>query len=345
MSRVSIKDIASQAGVSYSTVSRALNDNPAISQEVRFRIQELARAMGYSPNALAQGLISHRTHSIGLVITTISDPFFVDVVRGVEEVAQASEYSTFLATSNNDPEREIKIIETFSRRRVDGVIVAASQISNQYTDRLEQVHIPVIMINNQAVGEYKNLYSVSIDDYTGGQLATRHLLGLGHRRIGYIGATNRPNSNARRMGGYLAALHEAGIAPEKAWISNYDTSTQGDLEGDLNLWKSLAPRAIDCGVTALFCYCDTVAVGAILALNRSGIPVPGQVSVIGFDDNDLCEIVCPPLTTIGQPKRRMGQMAMRMLLDCLDGIPVDDQVVEPEVIVRSSTSAVPPDGG
>src|SRR5512138_368450 len=126
MGRISIKDIARQAGVSYSTVSRALHDNPLISHEVRTRIQELAKSMGYTPNALAQGLLSHRTDSIGMVITTISDPFFVDVLSGVEEVAQESGYSILMATSNNDPEREIKVIETFSRRRVDGVIVAAS---------------------------------------------------------------------------------------------------------------------------------------------------------------------------------------------------------------------------
>ncbi|HEX9013797.1 MAG TPA: LacI family DNA-binding transcriptional regulator, partial [Anaerolineaceae bacterium] len=164
MTSTSIKDIARAAGVSFSTVSRALNDNSLISVEVRARIQELAREMGYTPNALAQGLQSRQTNSVGLVLTTISDPFFVDVVKGVEEVAREAGISIFLATSNNDPDQEIKIIENFSRRRVDGVIVAASLISSAYAKQLERVRIPVVMINNQAEGStYQQLYSVSVD--------------------------------------------------------------------------------------------------------------------------------------------------------------------------------------
>jgi DNA-binding LacI/PurR family transcriptional regulator len=340
MPRVSIKDIARAAGVSYSTVSRALNDNPAISQEVRTRIQGLALTMGYTPNALAQGLLSRRTNSIGLVITTISDPFFVDILKGVEEVAQEADISVFLATSNNDPDREIKIIETFSRRRVDGVIVAASRISSEYTRRLEKVPIPVVTVNNQAEGDYRNLYSISVDDYLGGRLAMQHLIGLGHRRIGYIGVSNRPGSNSRRMEAYLDALREQGITPQDDWLCINQTTARGDLDGDLNAGQCLAPALIQAGITALFCYCDTVAVGAILACRKLGIDVPAQISVVGFDDNDLCEIVCPALTTVGQPKREMGQTAMRMLLASIDGEMVSDHVVKPYLVVRDSTAPV-----
>src|SRR4030067_341913 len=143
--RVSIKDIAKAAVVSYSTVSRALNDNPLISQEVRTRIQALAQSMGYSPNALAQSLQSRLSNSIGLVITTIADPFFADLALGLEEVAHQADISVFLASSHNDPEREIKIIQTFERRRVGGVIVASSPIGSEYATRLERIRIPVVM--------------------------------------------------------------------------------------------------------------------------------------------------------------------------------------------------------
>jgi DNA-binding LacI/PurR family transcriptional regulator len=140
------------------------------------------------------------------------------------------------------------------------------------------------------------------------------------------------------MGGYLAALKDAKIEPDKDWVCIYETSAKGDLAGDLKIGESLASRVFECGVTAVFCYCDTVAVGTILELNRLGIRIPEQVSVMGFDDNDLCEIVCPPLSTVSQPKRKMGQMAMDMMLACLDGKPVLDQVVQPEVIIRGSTA-------
>ncbi|HEY3344859.1 MAG TPA: LacI family DNA-binding transcriptional regulator [Anaerolineaceae bacterium] len=340
MARVSIKDIARAAGVSYSTVSRALNDNPAISQEVRGRIQGLAQTMGYTPNALAQGLLSHRTHSIGLVITTISDPFFVDILKGVEEVAQEANISVFLATSNNDPDREIKILETFSRRRVDGAIVAASRISSEYAQQIEQVQIPVVMVNNQAVGEYENLYSIGVDDYAGGRLAMQHLTGLGHRRIGYIGVSNRPGSSSRRMQAYLDVLNEHGIIPQEDWVCINQTLACGDLESDLNAGKCLTPHLMQAGITALFCYCDTVAVGAILACRKLGMDLPRQMSVVGFDDNDLCEIVCPTLTTVSQPKREMGQTAMRILLASINGEMVSNHVVEPALVIRESTAPV-----
>jgi len=338
--RVSIKDIARAAGVSYSTVSRALHDNPLIRFEVRQRIQDLARRMGYTPNALAQGLQSRLTHSIGLVITTVADPFFVDVVQGVEAEARQAGFSVLLATSSNDPVQEIQAIETFSRRRVDGVIVAASRISPEYADRLARVHIPVVMINNQAERDYPNLHSVSVDDYAGARLAMQHLLKLGHRRIGYIGVTNRPRSNEQRLAGYRDSLEEAGVRPDPDWVCLSSENLLGDLKGDLKAGRCLAQSVRQIQATALFCYCDTVAVGAIMAFRSLGLHVPGDLSVIGFDDNELCEIVDPPLTTIGQPKREMGQAAVRMLLTSVNGGEVHDQIVQPCLVVRASTARI-----
>lgn len=343
MSRVSIKDIASAAGVSYATVSRALNDNPAISQEVRTRIQGLAKSMGYTPNALAQGLISRHTNSIGLVITTISDPFFVDILNGVDDVAQDANISVFLATSNNDPDREINIIETLNRRRVDGVIVAASRISREYAQRLKQVHIPVVMINNQAEGGSQNLHSIGIDDYFGGRLAMQHLLDLGHRRIGYLGVTNRPASNARRLRAYQDALDERAIPRRDAWVCTYETSDKADLQSDLKAGECLVPRLVEEGITAIFCYDDTVGVGAILACRKLGMDIPRQLSVVGFDDNELCEIVTPALTTVSQPKYQMGQTAMHMLLASIRGESVSDQTVKPTLVIRQSTALFTPE--
>jgi DNA-binding LacI/PurR family transcriptional regulator len=341
MERVSIKDIARVAGVSYSTVSRALNNNPLISQEVRSRVQALAQTMGYSPNALAQGLLSRRTHSIGVIITTVSDRFFVDVLRGVEEVAKAADIGVFLAISNNDPDQEIKIIENFNRRRVDGVIVAASRLDNDYANRLEEIHIPIVVVNNQAEGNYQNLYSICIDDYAGGRLAMRHLLDLGHRRIGYLGMGNRPASNHRRLQAYLDVLKEEKIKPQlSSWVRIDQTMTAGDLGGDIRAGQTYAPQLVEAGMTAIFCYCDSVAIGAMMACRRMNINVPGQVSIVGFDDNDLCEIVYPPLTTIRQPKYEMGQTAMQMLLAGITKELVEEHIVQPTLVIRQSTAAL-----
>ena len=340
MDRVSIKDIARVAGVSYSTVSRALNNNPLISQEVRSRVQALAQSMGYSPNALAQGLLSRRTHSIGVIITTVSDRFFVDVLRGVEEVAKDADIGVLLAISNNDPDQEIKIIENFNRRRVDGVIVAASRLDNDYANRLEEIHIPIVVVNNQSERDYQNLYSICVDDYAGGRLAMRHLLDLGHRKIGYLGMGNRPASNHRRQQAFLDALKEEKIKPPASWMQIDQTMTAGDLAGDIRAGQTYAPELVEAGLTALFCYCDTVAIGAMMACRQMNIAVPAQISIVGFDDNDLCEIVYPPLTTIRQPKYEMGRTAMHMLLAGITKEPVEEHIVQPTLVIRGS--AAPP---
>lgn len=340
--RVSIKDIALAAGVSYSTVSRALNDNPLISQEVRARIQALAQSMGYSPNALAQSLQSRLSHSIGLVITTIADPFFADLALGLEEVAHQADISVFLASSHNDPEREIKIIQTFERRRVDGVIVASSRIGNEYASRLEQIHIPVVMINNQACGDYENLYSVAVDDYRGARLAMQHLLERGHRRIGYIGVQNRPGSNERRMRGYQDALKACDISLQPGWVRLGSSQAKEDFAGDLEVGQSLLPELLQENVTAVFCYCDTVAAGVMLACRKLGLSIPDQISIVGFDDTDVCTVLTPPLTTISQPCREMGRLAMEMLLTAISGEATSDVLLQPTLVVRESTA--PPDG-
>jgi len=265
----------------------------------------------------------------------------VDVLKGVEEVAKAADIGVFLAISNNDPDQEIKIIENFNRRRVDGVIVAASRLDNEYANRLEDIHIPIVVVNNQAEGDYQNLYSICVDDYAGGRLAMRHLLELGHRRIGYLGMGNRPASNHRRFKAYLDSLEENNIKPQaSSWVRIDQTMTAGDLEGDIRAGQSYAPQLVEAGLTALFCYCDSVAIGAMMACRKMNIAVPGEISIVGFDDNDLCEIVYPPLTTIRQPKYEMGQTAMHMLLAGITNETVEEHIVQPTLVVRGSTAAI-----
>jgi DNA-binding LacI/PurR family transcriptional regulator len=309
-----------------------------ISQEVRLRIQALAQTMGYTPNALAQGLQSLRTRSIGLIITNMSDPFFANVVQGVEEAAREADISVFLAASNNDAEQELKIIETLSRRRVDGVIVAASGVDIEYAAQLEDIHIPVVMINSQAEGEYQNLYSVSIDDFSGGCLAVQHLLDLGHRKIGYIGIRSRASSNGRRMEGYFYTLKKQHIIPNQEWVQIKEGMIPEGLSGDIRAGHDLTLPLLKTGVTAIFCFCDSVAAGVYAACREMDINVPEQVSIIGFDDSDLCALLTPPLTTIRQPKREMGKIAMDMLIKIIAGRAVEDSVLEPTLVVRQSTA-------
>jgi LacI family transcriptional regulator/LacI family repressor for deo operon, udp, cdd, tsx, nupC, and nupG len=342
MSRtVSIEDIAQAAGVSHTTVSRALRDSPLISREVRERVQKLAYEMGYIPNALAQGLRGKRTNTIGLVVTTIADPFFGRVVRGVEEIAQQRSISLFLSVSYNDPESELAVIETFHRRRVDGIIVAAAQLTALQEKRLSRIPVPTVLINQQTETNLEHLHSVSIDDYAGAQQAIRFLLDQGHRAIGFLGAGNRPRSNRLRLQGYRDMLSAAGFEPRPDWVRGTPSGSRYHTD-DVRGAQELLPDLLNAGVTAVFCFNDMMAVGALLACRTLGIAVPEQISIVGFDDIEVAQFVTPALTTVHQPKLRLGRTAITMLLDLLDGKPVVDACLPAELIVRGSAAVPPP---
>jgi LacI family transcriptional regulator/LacI family repressor for deo operon, udp, cdd, tsx, nupC, and nupG len=327
---VTIKDIAKAAGVSHTTVSRALKNHPAISTETTARIQQLAQEMGYTPSAVAQSLLAQRTHTIGMVITTIADPFITQIVDGVESVAQAAGYSVFLSSSHNNPEQEISVVETFHRRRVDAIIVTSSRIGNLYRSRLDEIQVPIVLINNQEEGQY--LYSVAADDIQGAQLAVNHLIDLGHHRIGYIGTTKRPKSNRRRQNGYKTALKNAGILFDPALVFSYDHDIDFEY-GELALETLLARE-----ITAAFCYNDMIAIGLMVACRQRGLVIPEQLSIIGFDDIEPACYVTPPLSTIRQPRFELGQHAMQMALKLLNEETVTDQRLACELVVRESTS-------
>jgi DNA-binding LacI/PurR family transcriptional regulator len=336
---VTIADIARAAGVSHPTVSRALRGNPLISSDVRAQIQRLALEMGYIPNAVAQSLQMQRTNTIGLVVTSIADPFNGDVVKGVEEVARTANISVFLSAAHNDPDQELAVIETFHRRRVDGVLVASSRIGSSHAAQLAQINVPTVLINSQADTPHALLHSVAVDDHAGARLAVDHLLRLGHRAIGYLGSHSRPRSNARRQEAYCDALMAAGVPPRPGWIA-IAAADEARQEDDVAAGQTLLPGLLQAGATAVFCYNDSIGIGALMACRAHGVGVPAQLSVIGFDDIAAARYMLPPLTTMHQPKLEMGGLAMRMLLDLLDGRPVYDHVLAPTLVERGSTGAV-----
>jgi LacI family transcriptional regulator/LacI family repressor for deo operon, udp, cdd, tsx, nupC, and nupG len=338
---VSIQDIAQAAGVSHATVSRALRDNPLISVEVRGTIQRLASEMGYTPNAVAQSLKGQRSNTIGLVMTSIADPFYGRVARGVDEIARQAGLDVFLGVSYNNAEQELAVIESFHRRRVDGILTASSRLTNDHVDQLHRIGAPVVMINRQSEKDLTEFRSVQVDSYAGARQATSHLLGLGHTAIAYLGATNRPQSNQQRAQGYRDALQAAGIAVKDGWIQVTPLEHRSYAD-DVADGQAQMLEALRVGITAVFCYNDMYAVGALMACRELGISVPAQVSVVGFDDVELAQYVTPPLTTIHQPKLRLGQLAMEMLLSLMEDRPVVDQLVPVDLVVRCSTAPPPP---
>src|SRR5258708_4911496 len=272
---VLIYDIAKKAGVAPSTVSRALEDHPRIGATTKKRIQELAREMDYVPSTVAKSLATNKTLTIGMVLATISDPFMGRVVEGVEQVAIEAGFYVFFSSSQNDRQREIAAIKMLQKRRVDGIIVIASHLFDQYPRFYGSSKVPIVIINEQKPGE--TMHFVTVDDVHGAQLAVEHLLALGHRRIGYVGVTNRPKSNQYRLKGYQDALEAAGIASDPALIFISDTIEDHAKGGEASLERLLAA-----GATALFCFNDTTAIGFLPPCPNPPPSVPPPPTILAF---------------------------------------------------------------
>jgi DNA-binding LacI/PurR family transcriptional regulator len=264
-----------------------------------------------------------------LVVTTIADPFVAEIVRGVEEQATDFGYSLFLCQSSAQPQREVAAVRALHENRVAGVIVTSSRVGERYVPLLEQMKVPIVLINNEHAGQYVGF--VAMDDVRGGCRATEYLLGLGHRRIAYVSGWPEAKSSRDRLRGYGEALQSRGLAIDSSLIC----AGTGRMEGGYEAMQELLRRRPR--PTAVFCYNDITAIGALRALHEAGVRVPEQVSVIGFDDIALAAYAAPPLTTVAQPKYEMGQLAMRMLLDLISRRgPVQNVVLQGELVVRGS---------
>jgi DNA-binding LacI/PurR family transcriptional regulator len=330
----SIKDIARLACVSHPTVSRALRNSPLVNTETAAKIRRIAEDQGYRASAVARGLVTRRTRTIGLVVTNVDDPFAGQVVCGVEETANDRRYAVLLANSHADPERERRVVQELAERRVDGIIVTSSRVGALYLPLLRELDVPIVLVNDQYPGAF--VHSVMIANQEGMRAAAEHLIQLGHRRIAYLGDRNGYQSEAERLAGYKAALMRSGIgfAPELAVVG--DGRPEAAIEAMHELLRLNTPP------TAVCCYNDMTALGAMRAIRARGLRVPEDVSVTGFDDLFFAAYMTPALTTVRQPMRQMGQMAMESLFKLMSGQESAARIkVEAELIVRGSTRKAP----
>lgn len=332
---ISIKDIARMANVSHSTVSRALQHSPLINHETAEKIRRIATESGYRASAVARSLVMRHTRTIGTVVTTIADPFAAGVVAGIEDAANDHGFSVFLANSNADPEREVRVVRSFEERRVDGIIVTSSRAGAVYTPMIEQLRVPIVLLNNQHPSEF--VHSVMIANTEASFEATQYLVKLGHRRIAYLGDQFGGQSDSERFAGYRRALDAADIP----FLPELMVHGNGKAEGGAPAMAQLL--ALPQPPTAVFCYNDMTALGALLQIRNRGLRVPQDISLIGFDDLYLAQYTEPPLTTVRQPMRQMGRLAMETLLQLLSGSEsVQSTKVPGELIIRESTA--PPKG-
>jgi DNA-binding LacI/PurR family transcriptional regulator len=303
----SIKDIAKIAGVSHTTVSRALRDSPLISTPTKHRIHEIAIQLGYQPSAAARSLKTHRSQVLGVIVSHIADPFFSEILQGIDNICQANGYSMFIAAAQNDHYREHAILQAMREHRVDGVILCSPQLTAQQNQQLYSYDIPIVAINNQGSDDY--LYSISHDDVDGSRQACRHLLELGHRRIAYLGDMTSGRTTHDRLAGCQQVMNEYMIPFLAAYSHEVagNSAAQG-LEA-VDYFVHLSPRP-----TAIICYNDMMATGVLKGLCQAGLQVPGDISITGFDNILYSDYTQPTLTTIDQPKRFLGAEAARMML-------------------------------
>lgn len=333
---VSIKDIAREAGVSPSTVSRALHGHPRISEETVDRVRRLAEEMGYTPSLPARSLVTRDTATIGLVITHAADPFVGRLAIGVEEAAQSNGYSVFLVSSYRNADREQDVVHSLYERRVTGIIVSGSQIDCGYLKLRERFPLPIILIN---CPEYP--HSVSTDNRAGAHQAVEHLVQLGHQRIAYVANRYSYGTDLDRLEGYKAVLTQREIPLDERLIVEGEGTLQGGFEAMQRLLALTQPP------TAVFCFNDLTAMGVLHALALADMRASRDCSVIGFDDLEMAAYYCPPLTTVRQPTYRIGQLAMQKLLALIQGRgEIQAEVLPAELIVRETTGPVPaPDSG
>jgi DNA-binding LacI/PurR family transcriptional regulator len=268
-----------------------------------------------------------------VVVTSVADPFNGEIVDGLEQTAYAAGYSVVLATSQADPGRELSIVHSFRERRVDGIIVASSRVGALYSRHLTSLHGPIVLLNNQSAG-FSN--SVTIDNVSGAGEATEHLAELGHTKIAYIGDSIGMRSDAERKRGYRDALARRGLPAIGNLVANGDGKAEGGRHAASHLLSLRNPP------TAIFCYNDMTALGVLEEASARKLQIPRDLSVCGFDDLFFTSFLQPALTTVHQPKRELGEQAMKILLQLLAGEKLLPKIkLKGDLIIRSSTAPPP----
>jgi DNA-binding LacI/PurR family transcriptional regulator len=329
-----IKDVAKKAGVAHTTVSRALRGSPLISPATTDRIKQIASEMGYHPSAAARSLKTNRSQTLGVIVSAIDDPFFSEILQGIDDVAQECGYSLFIAASQRSQLREQHIVCTMREQRVDGVILCSTPFSSEQSKQLRADEIPLVVINNQSAEDYR--YSIYHDDLDGSRQVMRHLIELGHERIAYLGYPHSGRTNAQRLQGYRGEMAAAGLTALESYEVDAQTSDPSGGEVATNQILTLFP-----GPTAIFCYNDMLAIGLLRGLQDAGLRIPEDISVAGFDNITISAFTTPPLTTLDQPKRTIGAQAARLVLGLLEGAEDTSpkiQTLKGTLLVRRSTA-------
>ena len=308
--RITIKDIAKDVGVSIMTVSRVMNNSGYVSKEARNKIEQAIKRMGYRPNLIARSLILKKSEFLHIVVPDIANPFFAELIKGAERVASKYGYNVIVSETDWTEALEIEHLEGAIRRMVEGVILVAPKLSLKEIIKFNKA-IPLIIVDRPI--KNKSISSVYIDNKQGAFTATAHLIDLGHTRIAFISGPMSIMNSVRRLKGYLAALEAYGISVDKSLIYH------GDFKYDSGrkIFDLISNLPVKDRPTAVFASNDLMALGLMQRALEAGWSIPGDLSILGFDDILLSSLVTPPLTTVSHPYVKMGERAVTILLKIL----------------------------
>jgi len=332
-----IKDVAKRAGVSTTTVSHVINKTRFVAEETREAVWVAIKELHYSPSAVARSLKVNHTKTIGLLATSSEAPYFAEIIEAIENRCFAKGYTLILGNAHNDLQKQQAYLSMMAQKRVDGLLVMCSEYPDTLISMLEDNrNIPMVVMDwGESRGDFTD--TVLDNAFEGGYLAGRYLIERGHRDIGAIPGQLERNTGGGRHAGFLKALAEAGITLRDEWL------VQGDFEPESGYRAMQQILSQKQRPTAIFCGGDIMAMGAICAADEMGLRVPQDISVIGYDNVRNARYFTPALTTVHQPKERLGETAFDMLLDRITSKREDPQTIEghPSLIERRSVADGP----
>ncbi|HEU67798.1 MAG TPA: LacI family transcriptional regulator [Candidatus Acetothermia bacterium] len=329
---ITIKDLARAAGVSPATVSRALNDSPLLRAETKACIRRLAIEFGYEKNELARGLVTGTSGAIGLIVPDITNPFFADVARGVGEAARARGYGVLLCTTEGDPVLERSHMHLLRRKRVDGLVLTSATADDPHLQDLIRAALPFVLVS-RLVRALDAPFVVG-DDRHGARLAVEHLISLGHRKIGFIGGPKDVQPSQDRMEAYQEVLAEHGLPLHRRWAVFASFAQEAGRDwGRTLLSQNDRP-------TAIFAANDMIALGVMEAAEELGLTIPGDLSLVGFNDISYASLPRIQLTTVAQPTQEMGRIAAEHLLGAIERGRQRRlaRILRPRLVVRRTTA-------
>ncbi|HIU25199.1 MAG TPA: LacI family DNA-binding transcriptional regulator [Candidatus Copromorpha excrementigallinarum] len=307
---MNIKQIAKAAGVSVATVSRVLNHPENVAPKTREKIENIIKELDYKPNWFAQGLNFNRTKTIGLVIPHILNPAYMEIAKGVEDVAQQKGYITFMCNVEKDIKQEKSYVEQLMTRRVDGIILMFSSLDEQYIKSVEKAGFPVVLIGeNKDISEFN---SVKVDCLIGAESIVNQLIENGHKTIGILYGSEPEIEALEMLEGYKRALRGKGMPLKEEYIKSVDNTIEGGYLGARKMINEGPPKAI-------FTTSDEIAYGAMDAIKDSELRVPEDIAVAGFGNTRMSNLVEPKLTTVELPFHKMGIYGARLLFDLIEG--------------------------